>query len=30
MRTEFWPPDLVPHPIPPWERPIDPNLEDYS
>ncbi len=30
IRTEFWPPDLVPHPIPPWERPIDPNLEDYS
>ncbi len=21
----FWPPDLVPHPMPPWEYPVDPN-----
>ncbi len=23
--VSFWPPDLIPHPLPPWERPVDPD-----
>ncbi|CAB4126626.1 hypothetical protein UFOVP80_43 [uncultured Caudovirales phage] len=26
-QNEFWPPDMVPHPNPPWEQPSDPNDE---
>ena len=23
--SDFWPPDMVPHPMPPWERPSSPS-----
>lgn len=24
-RQMFWPPDMIPHPNPPWEQPTDPR-----
>jgi hypothetical protein len=29
-KNEFWPPDMVPHPVPPWEQPKDPNEGDLA
>lgn len=26
----FWPPDMVPHPNPPWDQPKDPNEGDLA
>lgn len=28
--NEFWPPDFIPHPLPPWDRPKRPSEGDLA
>lgn len=29
-REDFWPPDFIPHPLPPWDRPKRPSEGDLA
>ncbi len=29
-QNEFWPPDMIPHPNPPWDQPSEPGGGDMA